>query len=70
MSQHKKADLQFASLPMVDDMGIEPTTSAMRKDFENFFGLFLFFLAVFAGFHFICKPLKRAVLRMFQPRLW
>ena len=26
----KKADLQIASLPMVDDMGIEPTTSALR----------------------------------------
>ena len=30
MSPHKKADLQIASLPMVDDMGIEPTTSALR----------------------------------------
>ena len=30
MSRHKKADLQIASLPMVDDMGIEPTTSALR----------------------------------------
>ena len=30
MSRHKKADLKIASLPMVDDMGIEPTTSALR----------------------------------------
>ena len=30
MSRHKKADLQIASLPLVDDMGIEPTTSALR----------------------------------------
>lgn len=57
MSQHKKADLQIASLPMVDDMGIEPTTSALRKDSEYFFSLFLLLLAVSAGVHFICKPL-------------
>ena len=42
---------------LVDDMGIEPTTSAMRKDSENFFGLFLLLLAVSTGVHFICKPL-------------
>ena len=42
---------------MVDSKGIEPSTSAMRKDSENFFGLFSLFLAVSAGFHFICKPL-------------
>ena len=42
---------------LVDSKGIEPSTSAMRKDFENFFGLFLLLLAVSAGFNFICKPL-------------
>ena len=51
-------------------MGIEPTTSAMRKDLENFFGLFLLFLVVSTGVHFICKPLSRGVFHVFRPRLW
>ena len=42
---------------LVDSKGIEPSTSAMRKDLENFFGLFLLLLAVSTGVHFICKPL-------------
>ena len=42
---------------MVDSKGIEPSTSAMRKDLGNFFGSFPLFLAVSTGFHFICKTL-------------
>ena len=42
---------------LVDSKGIEPSTSAMRKDLGNFFGSFPLFLAVSAGFHFICKTL-------------
>ena len=42
---------------LVDSKGIEPSTSAMRKDSEYFFSLFLLLLAVSAGVHFICKPL-------------
>lgn len=51
--RHAKACLFY----LVDSKGIEPSTSAMRKDFVNFFGLFLLLLAVSAGFNFICKPL-------------
>ena len=42
---------------MVDLKRFERSTSRMRKDLENFFGLFLLLLAVSAGVHFICKPL-------------
>ena len=42
----------------------------MRKDLENFFGLFLLFLVVSTGVHFICKPLSRGVFHVFRPRLW
>lgn len=42
---------------LVDLKRFELSTSRMRKDFENFFGLFLLLLAVSAGFNFICKPL-------------
>lgn len=42
---------------MVDLKRFELSTSRMRKDSENFFGLFLLLLAVSTGVHFICKPL-------------
>ena len=42
---------------MVDLKRFELSTSRMRKDSENFFGLFLLLSAVSAGFDFICKPL-------------
>lgn len=42
---------------MVDLKRFELSTSRMRKDFVNFFGLFLLLLAVSAGFNFICEPL-------------
>lgn len=42
---------------LVDLKRFELSTSRMRKDPENFFGLFLLLLAVSAGFYFICKPL-------------
>jgi len=42
---------------LVDLIGFEPTTPTMRKDSENFSGLFLLLLAVSVGVHFICKPL-------------
>ncbi len=42
---------------MVDLKRFELSTSRMRKDFENFFGLFLLLLSVSTGFYFIYKPL-------------
>ena len=51
------ADGKYAFSIPYNSNYVESSILFMRKDSENFFGLFSLFLAVSTGFHFICKPL-------------